>query len=542
MRRRVERLSVLTVWKAPSRLYKRGVRGKLSRREALRIAAGAAVARTLNLSAWAGETREDARWPGAAETRATAREAYVYAFPIVQSYRAIYSLALDRNGKQYQGPMNEVHSAAHMFTPADTAIVLPNLDTQGSSLMLDLRAEPLVVTLPAIEKNRYYSLQLMDLYGNDVDYAGTRKDGNRGGNFLIAGPGWRGEKPAGIRRVIPVATELALATFRTQLFNEADLDKVKEIQAGYTAQALSEFLRKTAPEALPEIVYPAMHGEMPGGKAGAEFWKRANFLLQFCPALPAEAGLRAQFERIGVKAGAPWPPRGMPQDVARASRRGGQSGARGPGSGGETHNTGGIAGCPGRGDGAVLGACARLRWLEGTGILAVEELDCPCRQDGFGEPLNAGKVNYTLTFAQGKLPPVKAFWSLTMYDGKSRLLVDNALNRYVINSAMLPVLKKNADGGITLHLQHDSPGEGRESNWLPAPNGAMDVVLRMYLPEEAALDGEWAAPVVEKGNDRDRAKGKEEAAASRAAQACASRGIGVGGQAVTRVYATFRDV
>ncbi|MGA7240300.1 MAG: DUF1254 domain-containing protein, partial [Bryobacteraceae bacterium] len=252
MRRPVERLSVLTVWEAPPRLYKRGVRGKLSRREALRIAAGAAMARTLNLSAWAGATREGARWPEAAETRAIAREAYVYALPIVQSYRTIYTMALDRDGKRYQGPPNEVHSAAHAVTPTDTAIVLPNPDMQSSSLMLDLRAEPLVVTLPTIEKNRYYSLQLMDLYGNDVDHAGTRKDGNRGGNFLIAGPGRREETPAGIRRVLPVATELGFATFRTQLFNEADLDKVKEIQAGYTAQPLSEFLRKTAPDLPPE--------------------------------------------------------------------------------------------------------------------------------------------------------------------------------------------------------------------------------------------------------------------------------------------------
>ncbi|MGB6191474.1 MAG: DUF1254 domain-containing protein [Terracidiphilus sp.] len=508
MRRRLERLSVLTVWKAPSRLYKRGVLGKLSRREALRIAAGATVARTLNLSAWAGETRESARWPGPAETRATAREAYVYAFPIVQSYRTIYALALDRDGKQYQGPPNEVHSAARVLTPADTATVLPNLDMQTSFLMLDLRAEPLVVTLPTIEKNRYYSLHLMDLYGNDVDHAGTREDGNRGGNFLIAGPGWREEKPAGIRRVLPVATELGFATFRTQLFNEADLDKVREIQAGYTAQPLSEFLRKTAPEAPPEIVYPSMRGEMSGGEAaaGPEFWKRANFLLQFCPAGPAEAELRVQFERIGVKAGAPWPPRGMPQDAARAVEEAGRQAHEDLEAAAAKLKT--KAGWPGATEEGMgryweraLGAMAG-----GYGTPRVEELDCLCRQDGFGEPLDATKVNYTLTFAQGKLPPVKAFWSLTMYDAKSRLLVDNALNRYVINSAMLPVLKKNAEGGITLYLRHDSPGEGRESNWLPAPNGAMDVVLRMYLPEEAALDGEWAAPMLEKESDREEQK------------------------------------
>lgn len=495
------------MWQARGRLYKRGVRGKLSRREALRVAAGAAVAKTLNLSAWAGEMGEAVRWPGAAETRSTAREAYIYAFPIVESYRAIYALALDRDGKQYQGPLNEVHNRAHVLTPADTAIVLPNPDMQVSALVLDLRAEPLVVTLPTIEKNRYYALRLTDLYGNDAEPAGTRRDGNRGGNFLIAGPGWREERPAGIRRVLPVATELAFAEFRTQLFNDADLDKVREIQAGYTAQPLSEFLRKMAPEPPPEIVYPAVRDEMPGSAAaGPEFWKRANFLLQFCPAGPTEAELRAQFERIGVKAGAPWPPRGMPQDVVRAVEEAGKQAHQDLGAAAARLKT--QAGQPeegvGRYWGRALGAMAG-----GYGTPRVEELDCPCRRDGFGEPLDADKVNYTLTFAQGKLPPVKAFWSLTMYDGRSQLLVDNPLNRYAIHSAMLPVLRKNAEGGITLYLQRDSPGKGLESNWLPAPNGTMDVVLRMYLPEEAALDGEWVAPVIEKAESREQGSGKK---------------------------------
>jgi len=105
--------------------------------------------------------------------------------------------------------------------------------------------------------------------------------------------------------------------------------------------------------------------------------------------------------------------------------------------------------------------------------------------------------DYTLTFAPGQLPPVDAFWSVTMYDGKTRFLVDNPLNRYLINSTMLPMLKKNADGGITLYLQHASPGAGLESNWLPAPNGPMGVVMRLYLPKPSVLDGQWVQPKIE---------------------------------------------
>lgn len=91
-----------------------------------------------------------------------------------------------------------------------------------------------------------------------------------------------------------------------------------------------------------------------------------------------------------------------------------------------------------------------------------------------------------------------------MYDGKTRFLVDNQLDRYVINSAMLPTLKKNEGGGITLYLQRESPDESLESNWLPAPDGAMGAVLRLYLPEKAALDGEWEPPAIEKAGNRER--------------------------------------
>ena len=179
-----------------------------------------------SLKTWA---QIDAKLPTPDEARQIAQEAYVYAFSIVQNYLSIYQLALDPKGSQYKGPPNDVHNVARVFTPADTAIITPNSDTPYSYLIMDLRAEPIVVTLPAIEKGRYYSLQLVDLYTNNVDYIGTREDGNGGGNFLIAGPDWQGTKPAGIKRVVHISTSLMFSQFRTQLFSAADIDKVKEI-------------------------------------------------------------------------------------------------------------------------------------------------------------------------------------------------------------------------------------------------------------------------------------------------------------------------
>jgi hypothetical protein len=123
-----------------------------------------------------------------------------------------------------------------------------------------------------------------------------------------------------------------------------------------------------------------------------------------------------------------------------------------------------------------------------------------------GEPLDASKHNYTLTFAKDQFPPVNAFWSVTMYDGKTQLLIKNPINRYLINSPMLPQMKKNADGGVTLYIQKDSPGADKESNWLPAPNDLVYLVMRLYWPKAEAPsilpagEGTWKPPGIVKVN------------------------------------------
>jgi hypothetical protein len=113
--------------------------------------------------------------------------------------------------------------------------------------------------------------------------------------------------------------------------------------------------------------------------------------------------------------------------------------------------------------------------------------------DSDGQQLT-GQNRYTLHFAAGQLPPVHAFWSLTMYELPESLLVDNPIDRYLINSTMLPTLKRDKEGGLTLYIQHESPGQAVESNWLPAPAGPFVMALRLYWPEAPALDGTWKAP------------------------------------------------
>ena len=143
-----------------------------------------------------------------------------------------------------------------------------------------------------------------------------------------------------------------------------------------------------------------------------------------------------------------------------------------------------------------LGDNYLYRWLGTVGIYgnSKQEAMYPIyRVDSAGQPLT-GANRYTLTFAAGQYPPVNAFWSLTMYELPSSLLVNNSLNRYLINSPMLPQMKKNADGGLTIYIQNESPGKDKEANWLPAPKGPFATYMRLYWQAQAALDGSWTQP------------------------------------------------
>ena len=222
-----------------------------------------------------------------AEARAIAKEAYIYGFPIVDNYRIQHTYWMDKTNPEYKGPFNQIWNAAKLFTPADKAIQTPNSDTLYSFIGADLRAEPLVLTVPVIEKERYFSVQLIDYYTFNFDYIGTRTTGNGGGSFLLAGPGWKGDAPKGIKKVFRCETELAFPAYRTQLFNPGDIDNVKKVQAGYKVQTLSAFLGQPAPKAVPAIdfIKPLTPAEE---KTSTQFFNILNFVLQFCPTVPSE--------------------------------------------------------------------------------------------------------------------------------------------------------------------------------------------------------------------------------------------------------------
>jgi len=433
-----------------------------------------------------------------AEARAIAKEAYIYGFPMVDNYRIQHAYFVNQQNPEYKATWNQICNTPRVFTPEDKAIQTPNSDTPYSFAGLDLRAEPMVLTIPPIEKGRYFSVQLIDLYTHNFAYLGSRTTGNGGGNFLLAGPSWKGSKPEGIAEVIRSETELVFAPYRTQLFNPGDLENVKKVQAGYTVQPLSAFLGKAAPPAVPKIVFldPLTPDQQ---KSSLEFFNILNFVLQFCPPNPSEKSLLEQFAKIGVGAGKKFDGANLTPEM-REAIAGGIADAQKQFEAFIQNevNTGKVT------SGDVFGTREYLKnnylYRMAGAVLGIygnskEEAMYPMyRVDATGKPLDAAQNQYTLHFPPGQLPPVNAFWSLTMYELPTSLLTANPLNRYLINSPMLPNLKKDADGGLTLYVQSASPGPDKESNWLPAPKGPFWCALRLYWPKAEALEGQWTEP------------------------------------------------
>src|ERR1700690_828163 len=220
----------------------------LTKREFLRSAALAAA----TITAGVAPARADVS-VSPEEARKIAKEAYVYGFPLVDSYRIQYDYFVDSKGPEFKAPWGQIANTPRVYTPADTAIQTPNADTPYSWLGLDLRSEPIVLSVPEIEKNRYYSIQFTDAYTFNIDYVGTRTTGNDAANFLVVGPNWRGATPSGIRKVIHSETQLLMPIYRVQLFDPSDLDNVKKVQAGFKVQTLSAFLGQPAPPPAPAI-------------------------------------------------------------------------------------------------------------------------------------------------------------------------------------------------------------------------------------------------------------------------------------------------
>ena len=237
--------------------------------------------------------------PSLEQTKAIAQEGFVYGLPLVMNYAVMNEFSVDPKSSQFKAPFNQLKNEHRVSTPADTAVITPNNDTPYSMLWADLRAEPLVITVPAIPKSRYYSVQLIDGNTYNYGYIGSRATGTQAGSYMIAGPDWKGTTPPGIKKVFASTTPFALTLIRTQLFKPSDMPNVEKVQSGYKIQPLSAFLGQPAPPAAPKINF------VPATTAGIKdnFFEYLSAALEYVPPSAEDKDIRAKLASIGVGPG-----------------------------------------------------------------------------------------------------------------------------------------------------------------------------------------------------------------------------------------------
>jgi hypothetical protein len=442
--------------------------------------------------------------PGFFKAKDIAEAGFIYGLPIVMNYAVMYAYSVDRSSGQFKGPFNEINNEHRVFTYRDTAIVTPNSDTPYSTMFMDLRAEPLVLSVPAVDPKRYYSVMLCDGNTYNYGYIGSRATGSDAGDYMVVGPEWKGPTPPGIKKVFRSSTQFSAAAYRTQLFHADDMDNVIKVQNGYKVRTLSSYLNQSPPPSPRAIVFPKIDKDL----IQTNFFEYLDFALQFAPAEANEAEIRAQLARIGVGAGKTFDFKELSledkAEIALAMKEGDRKVDESVAGNGKDINGWRVASL--FGDSAFFnGDWLKRATAAKVGIYgndAAEAMYPYTRTAGDGQALDGSRHNYTLTFAAGQLPPVNAFWSVTMYDGKTQLLIENPIGRYLINSPMLPEMKKNADGSVTIYIQNKSPGADKEANWLPAPDGPIYLVMRLYWPKDTppsilpAGEGTWQPPGV----------------------------------------------
>ncbi|MDY7102303.1 MAG: DUF1254 domain-containing protein [Actinomycetota bacterium] len=436
-----------------------------------------------------------------AEAGRIAEEAYIYAFPMLMGYRFAFATFLMPSLPSFKTPLNVISGEPVTLDHRFRDVITPNADTPYSMAGLDLRAEPLVLDVPAVP-DRYYVMQFVDLYGMNPHYVGSRATGSEAGSYLLVGPGHVGELPGGFDGVLRFETDLVFIIGRTQLFGPDDVDALAPIMAAYRLEPLSARLGRD-PETAKPFDWPTWDDT---ASRDERFIGYVNRLLEWCqPPHPSEVAMFDRFATAGIGAGIPFDADALPEGH-RAALRSGVERARAriaerAGSLGEVINGWSAVEALGSrtffgGDQLLRAAGAMAGW---GGNDKIEAFYPMARVDGAGEPLS-GDRRYRLRLATP--PPARAFWSVTMYDtsydGVAGYLVDNPIDRYLVSSTTTGLVHDD-DGSLTIHIQRDEPdtAEGR-ANWLPAPDGPMYLVMRIYWPEPAALDGTWQPPPIER--------------------------------------------
>lgn len=430
------------------------------------------------------------------ETRKIAEQAYTFAYPLVV-------VEMTRRATTQGGSpqfINRFRNEPSFPDDHFRQVIRPNADTLYSAAWLDLTQEPVLLHVPDT-KGRYYLMQIMDAWSETIASPGKRTTGTGESWFAVAGPGWKGKLPGHVQR-IDCPTQTAWLIGRTQTNGPADFDSVHSVQRGYELVLLSSYPKAQPPLPIldagqsstrPAVPPPVQVARM----STAEFFQLFAQLLQINPAHAVDGPIMNQLAKIGIVAGQPFPARQLSPEQLKAIDEGAQAAANALKSFDRSKLPSGKTGwtLPGRygryGTNYMVRALTAAYFL---GILPAEDaVYLSSSHDSGGETLQGAKL-YTMHFEKSQIPPVRAFWSLTLYDDDGYFTA-NPIKRFAIGDR--DALKFNADGSLDLYIQHDPPGGDKESNWLPAPSGSFNLALRMYWPDDSVIGGQWTPPAIQ---------------------------------------------
>jgi hypothetical protein len=432
--------------------------------------------------------------------RAIGVETYVYLYPLVLMDLTRRQMTNVEPGKILgRGPMS-TFTHVREFPPADfKAVVRPNFDTLYSVGWLDLTAGPMVVSA-ADTDGRYYMLPMLDMWTDVFATPGKRTSGTQSQDYAVVPPGWNGEPPDGVRR-IDAPTPYVWIIGRTQTNGPADYEAVHAVQDGFKMTRLDHFGREAEPvsvevDASVDMETPPL--DQVNAMAAADYFAYAAELMKLHPPHATDWSILARAKRIGLEPGQSFEWDGLDPAVrdglesAPASAHIAMQAKLPTIAPVVNHWLMNIDTMGVYGDYYLKRALVAMM---GLGANQAEDAVYPINLgDADGHPLD-GDHDYTMHFAKEELPPVDAFWSVTMYDAAG-FQAANSINRFAIGDR--DALTFNSDGSVDLYLQHEDPGDEKRSNWLPAPGGPLGVTMRLYAPRATVLQGNWAPPPIKR--------------------------------------------
>lgn len=426
-------------------------------------------------------------------------EAVVFGYPIVKNV-AVRFAQVENIAGAVKTPLNQWFHVRRASDETDKVHSSVTADLLYSVAWFDLRKEPVVVTVPD-SPGTYYSVQFMEMYSDIFAYLGTRQTGGKAGSYLLVGPGWTGETPAGIAGVIHSPTPTGMLLLRTGFADRTKLEEAFSIQDGNRVAPLAKWLAgDTSPGSDHDVIDPAAPGSSP-----LPFFVSLNRGITENPPPARDAGIVAQLASVGLGPNQsddfskldPATRKGLQRamiDGLALLRQVSVAGGNAKKVNGWAYGQKDWGRTAERGDYLTRSANQSFSGMQEHWIEEVVKLRA--HHDGDGDLLDGAKHGYTLHFSADQIPEARAFWSVTVYDSDYDL-VGNPIHRFALGS-LDKTMRRDKDGGLTIYLQADPPAKKLTANWLPVPKGPFNLFLRAYLPGEALQKQDYVPPAVRK--------------------------------------------